>query len=389
MTLQLTKLCLLFCGLAAPVAVYQGTYEVLIANVVMASLAWWIQGKAKANDVNAGAWLLASCQLAILLQVLTAQPSLGVHHWLLITTVLPFALLSANQRWLMVALSAINVGLVGVFSLRAEFDHPHAASRIAAETLSALAVAWLGLTARRAADIANKRARHAKALSDSLLDSALPTAIANHLRKRPGSFAFSASDTSILFADLVGFTALTEQIANQQMINLLDELFSEFDDVMQRVGATKIKTIGDAYMATCNVLQVHEDHALRLVVAGRQMCAITRKIGLQHSVDLGLRVAIHSGPLVGGVLGQDGLAFDVWGRTVNTAARLESKAPVDSVLVSDSTRLALLDACKLEPLQAWQLKGIDIPVLTWRVLEAPSLEHIRVGDVQQQQWSLD
>ncbi len=177
--------------------------------------------------------------------------------------------------------------------------------------------------------------------SERLLRNILPDSIADRLRDHDTTIADAHDGASVLFADLVGFTPLSATMTPAQTIQLLDELFTAFDELAARHGLEKIKTIGDAYMVAGGVPEPRDDHADAVAAMGLDMLAAVVRISDTRGVALGLRVGIHTGPVVAGVIGKRKFSYDLWGDTVNTASRMESHGVAGRVQISDATRTAL------------------------------------------------
>lgn len=165
-----------------------------------------------------------------------------------------------------------------------------------------------------------------------MVSGMFPKTIAERLLSKGETFAERHTDCSILFADIVGFTSLSERISPVALVEMLTEIFARFDAVVEQKGLTKIKTIGDAYMVASGVPEAQADHAKVLVEFGREMFELIQGI---HGIDL--RIGIASGELVAGVIGQSRQLFDVWGDVVNTASRMESHGVPGRIQVSEST----------------------------------------------------
>lgn len=189
---------------------------------------------------------------------------------------------------------------------------------------------------------ADLRRRAAEARSEELLTNAIPTAIAARLKRGEDRIAESYPDTTVLFADIVGFTPWAQRTAPDRVLALLDGLFGRFDELAALHGVEKIKTIGDSYMAVAGAPEPRPDHAgaaLELARAILVAAAKHRPAGLALEV----RVGLASGEIVAGVIGQRRIQFDVWGDTVNTAARMESSGVPGRIQVAASTWELLRD----------------------------------------------
>jgi class 3 adenylate cyclase len=170
--------------------------------------------------------------------------------------------------------------------------------------------------------------------NEELLLNVLPAPIANRLREGEQSIADGFAEVTVAFADLVGFTALSSEMPPQNVVALLNGLFTRFDVAAHELGIEKIKTVGDAYMAVCGLPEHVENHAERMVRMAIRMVHITREHALEHQVTMKLRVGINSGPVVAGVIGKSKYIYDLWGDTVNLASRMESGGLPDSIQVT-------------------------------------------------------
>ena len=193
--------------------------------------------------------------------------------------------------------------------------------------------------------------------NEELLLNVLPAPIANRLRGGEQRIADGFAEVTVAFADLVGFTALSSEMPPQEVVTLLNGLFTRFDVAAQELGIEKIKTVGDAYMAVCG-MPVHVDnHAERMVRMAIRMVHITREHALEHQVNMKLRVGINSGPVVAGVIGKSKYIYDLWGDTVNLASRMESGGIPDSVQVTRPVYEKLKDLFVFEARGAIEVKG--------------------------------
>ena len=160
--------------------------------------------------------------------------------------------------------------------------------------------------------------------SERLLLNVLPAPIAERLKTDPAPIADRYPEASVLFADLVGFTELSAGMAPEDLVTLLNELFTAFDQVSERHGLEKIKTIGDAYMAVCGVPVPRADHLERIADAAVVMVAAAAGRAGGSGATVALRIGIDTGPVVAGVIGERKFIFDLWGDPVTMASRMES-----------------------------------------------------------------
>lgn len=207
-----------------------------------------------------------------------------------------------------------------------------------------------------------------KAKVDGLLRAILPETVVARLKAGETIIADRYDSATVLFADLVGFTAFAAQTSAARVVEVLDGLFSAFDAICKQLGVEKIKTIGDAYMAAAGLPQPRPDHAGAVVRLGLGMIDAVEKINQAKGLDFQLRVGIHTGPVVAGVIGRDKFIYDVWGDTVNVAHRLEDAGMAGRIQVSDITRQALAGHFHFEPRRVLDLAGVgatDAYLLSW------------------------
>ncbi len=196
-----------------------------------------------------------------------------------------------------------------------------------------------------------------RARSDALLHNILPEEIASRLRTEPGIIAEGADQVSVLFADIVDFTPFAETLSPEELVRLLDGLFTVFDDLCGQHGVEKIKTIGDAYMAVAGVPRLDPDHAASIAELALEMQAAAALFAEHWPGPLALRIGISSGPVVAGVIGHRKFAYDLWGDTVNTASRMESHGTPGGIQVSAATYALLRDEYTFGGPQVTEVKG--------------------------------
>ncbi len=193
--------------------------------------------------------------------------------------------------------------------------------------------------------------------SERLLLNILPEEVATRLKAGEAVIADRIEDVTILFADLVGSTPLSERLSPDELVRLLNEIFTPFDDLADRLGLEKIKIIGDAYMVVGGLPTPRPDHAE--VVA--DMALAMREELKKHTVEgfgpLQMRYGIHTGTVVAGVIGKRKFSYDLYGDAVNTAARMESQGIPDEIQVSNEVYLELRDRFALEPRGPVDVKG--------------------------------
>jgi adenylate cyclase len=202
--------------------------------------------------------------------------------------------------------------------------------------------------------------------ADALLLNVLPRSISSRLLAGERTIADGYPAVTVLFADIVGFTPLAGRLPVDEVVGMLDRLFGRFDELVADLGLEKIKTIGDAYMAAGGLPEPIDDHAARAVDLGLAMIDAAAKEG-DRIADLRLRVGVHSGPVIGGVIGHRKFAFDIWGETVNIASRLESHGIPGRVHVSAATWRQVETLFDAEPRGPVNLRGHG-PMETYTIL---------------------
>ncbi len=286
---------------------------------------------------------------------------------LLFLLVSAFVVISASQGRTRLVLIAAHVlfvcGLVGL-----EVQRPDLVERVYEDVESRgidLASSWavallsllgFGLAMQRGYNELVRRLGEERQRADDLLQNVLPVAVAAQLKSSPGTIADLHEEVTVLFADLVGFTQLASTVRPEELIRLLDGLFREFDEVASRHGLEKIKTIGDAYMAAAGVPDEVDDHPDRAVAAALDLLEVVEGFDFAGR-KLQLRIGLHSGPVVAGVIGSLRLAYDLWGDTVNTASRMESHGLPGAVQLSQATADRLERDWTLEPRGEVKVKG--------------------------------
>ncbi|MBX7135691.1 MAG: adenylate/guanylate cyclase domain-containing protein [Fimbriimonadaceae bacterium] len=196
-----------------------------------------------------------------------------------------------------------------------------------------------------------------KQKSEEVLIRVLPEAIAARLRSAPGAIADEHKSATVLFADIVDFTPYASQANPDEVVAFLNDIFSRFDHLVEKHGLEKIKTVGDAYMVAGG-LPVHQDHHGAAVAdLALDMLEEVGKMRFTDGTPVRLRIGLHTGPLVAGVIGTKKLLYDLWGDTVNTASRMESHSLPGQIQVTDSVVELLGDQFVFEQRGEVDIKG--------------------------------
>ncbi|KYH01796.1 adenylate/guanylate cyclase domain-containing protein [Bradyrhizobium sp. DOA1] len=203
--------------------------------------------------------------------------------------------------------------------------------------------------------------------SERLLVNILPEAVATRLKSSTQTIADRYDDASVLFADMAGFTARASQASPMQVVQLLDNVFTAFDQLVDEHRLEKIKTTGDGYMVVSGVPVERADHAHALARFALDMLAVAAGLRDQHGDAVPIRIGIASGPLVAGVVGRRKFFYDVWGDVVNLASRMESTGVAGRIQVSKEVFELLKEDFVLEPRGAGEVKGKGV-IFTWFLL---------------------
>ncbi len=193
--------------------------------------------------------------------------------------------------------------------------------------------------------------------SERLLFNTLPPAVAERMIRGEETIADHYPEVTVLVADLVGFTQLAAHVAPQEVVSLLNEIFSTFDSLAEKHGLEKIKTIGDAYLVAGGLLLARPDHAEASAHLALEMRTALEQLNAQYDISIQIRISLHTGPVVAGVIGRKKYAYDLWGDTVNIACRLESLTEPGAIQVSESTFERLRDKFRFAGARTLYLKG--------------------------------
>jgi class 3 adenylate cyclase len=193
--------------------------------------------------------------------------------------------------------------------------------------------------------------------SERLLHNILPIKVADRLKTKCETIADGFSECSVLFADIEGFTRFSRSVHPEGLVAVLNEIFSRFDDLVDKHNLEKIKTIGDAYMVVAGLPEPRHDHAEAIAAFALEMHHVLRRYHDEKSWDLKVRIGIDSGPVIAGVIGKKKFIYDLWGDTVNTASRMESHGLPGEIQVTKSTYKLLKDRYELRERGYLHIKG--------------------------------
>lgn len=199
-----------------------------------------------------------------------------------------------------------------------------------------------------------------QARSEKLLLNILPAAIAKRLKENDMRIADHYDSVTVMFADLISFTQMSEKMPPTQLIDLLSQVFLRFDQLAEKYQVEKIKTIGDAYMAISGAPVVCVNHAHRIAAMALEMNEALKEVAINTGLDLHMRVGIHTGPVVAGVIGSAKFSYDLWGDTVNLASRMESTCKPNAIQVTQETQMLIQDAYVFSEKMSVEVKGKGI-----------------------------
>jgi class 3 adenylate cyclase len=197
-----------------------------------------------------------------------------------------------------------------------------------------------------------------KEKSEKLLLNILPGAIAGRLKGGEKTIANGHTTVSVMFADLCGFTALSRKTNPADLVTMLNGIFTAFDTIVERHGVEKIKTIGDCYMMVGGLPTHRDDHARVVAAAALEMVEALGHLNKLNGTELQMRIGIHTGPVVAGVIGKIKFTYDLWGDTVNVASRMESSGMPGMVHISEQTEQELRGHFHLEERGFVECKGL-------------------------------
>jgi PAS domain S-box-containing protein len=212
-------------------------------------------------------------------------------------------------------------------------------------------------------------------LSERLLENILPKSIAHRLKAGEKLIADTFSNVTILFSDIVQFTNMSSKMNAQELVSVLGDIFSRFDRIVTDLGLTKIKTIGDAYMIVSGAPEERYDHAESMMECGLRMLIALERLREETGRDIRMRIGIHTGQCIAGVIGVKKFAYDVWSSDVNIASRMESTGIPDRIQVSRKTYELLHEKFSFEPREGAAVKGIGevtTYVVTTKEIESAS-----------------
>lgn len=313
----------------------------------------------------AAMWLTVIGWFAVVMPTVYLGTGSGIHFFLIVMIALSVLISRRDQLLLNIFYVATAAGLITLCDLRFEegMIHPFppmVMDIILANSILGSAIMTAGILAyyRNIVFSAEAKAREAHEQTRNILNSILPHTIAHKLEMQPDQIIAEEFDSlTVLFADIVSFTSRSKDLTPEEVVLRLDRVFSTFDELAEKHGLEKIKTIGDCYMLVGGAPDKFGGHADRVVQMGIDMQAASEDFSKSVWPGFQIRVGIHSGSAVAGVIGQSKFAYDVWGDTVNIASRLEEACAPDEILISGQTRDMVLENFNIGDKVELDLKG--------------------------------
>jgi class 3 adenylate cyclase len=329
-----------------------------------------LAASATGRVLAARAWLAAVSAVAIGGGCLLLGPAMHVEMYLLVAVSATWNVWSSARHAMLVTLLFVLTYIV-VVVLYANLDAlepppPGLARLLGVGLFLGVLLALVGIVIwwHQQTALTNRRLDHEHARSERLLRNVLPDRIAERLKDGPVAVADRFDGVTVLFADIVGFTPLAATLAPERVVDLLNRMFTRFDELAARHHVEKIKTIGDAYMVVAGLPDPRIDHAGAAAALALDLRAAITELSSATGHALQLRIGLCSGPAVAGVIGIQKFAYDLWGDTVNTAARMESHCMPGEIQVPESTYQLLRDRYTFEDRGVIEVKGKG-PMRTW------------------------
>ncbi|MBS0616604.1 MAG: adenylate/guanylate cyclase domain-containing protein [Spirochaetes bacterium] len=281
-------------------------------------------------------------EIFLFFNILGNAGSLGGAHYYYIPLVLISTILSRNSRTTLYAAALSVLFTVAVFAVemyRPQFLTPYAKAQDRLPDIVGQFL-FVQILCATTVIILKNQFNVERDKSDRLLRNILPDHVADELKKFDKVQSVHFDNATVLFTDMVGFTKYAENLPPAQLVAELDGCFKIFDQIVRELGLEKIKTIGDSYMAASGIPIATRAHAVNAVLAGLRMQSAIARLRPSLTAQASawqIRVGIHSGPLVAGVIGSEKFSYDIWGDTVNTASRMESSGAAGRVNISRAT----------------------------------------------------
>ncbi len=283
-----------------------------------------------------------------------------------IACVAGFALLPLRFIHALLVSLPLTVAYCAVLTIRFPFPPVMSATWLLLANLTGGAAGLLLEDSRRDVFLSRRLLASERARSEALLENVLPAAIIPRLNAGEHPIADQYADATVLFADIVGFTPLTERLGPARTVTVLNDLFREFDQIATRLGVEKIETIGDGYLAVGNAPTILAEHPKAVADMALALVEASARTRISKDDSVELRIGIHTGPILAGIIGETRFHYRVFGETVNVASRIQGHSQSGRILISETTfkRLSMERDFELQSNAEVELKGHG-PMKTW------------------------
>ncbi|MGD9785827.1 MAG: adenylate/guanylate cyclase domain-containing protein [Hyphomicrobiaceae bacterium] len=332
----------------------------VLINLAIAAVVALVPLTHRLNEIAGGLLIVATEWVALTAIAFYIGRDAGPQLHFFIGAAAPFFVFGLKRVWLALAvvLSGLALHLYTWFVFPSETALIPPNARILNDLYTQATITTFALIAVTVW-YAYRMVENAKAETDRLLRNILPDSVVERLQLRPDdAISDSFEDASILFSDISGFVPLARRLGAERVVEVLNVIVREFDALAARHGVEKIKTIGDAYMAAAGVPEPVPDHAGRLTRLALDMLDAIARLRERTGLDIQIRIGIASGPVMAGVIGTRKFSYDVWGDTVNLAARLENRSSPGRILVCPACRQRLVGGFELESRGEIDIKGV-------------------------------
>ncbi len=359
-------------GLCVPKTYSEPVFFLTTFMMLVVGVGVLLLHRARAPGLAATLFLVAGLGILLSLAVFVS-PHAGHVVFLFPVVALPWLIIGSGRQIYALIISLLSAGLYSLiiryynvgFDIRAMSTYIGKFS-IYNQFITGGLFVIIGYYSRNIVVSAELGLEHERKQSQNLVYEMLPRSVAERVSSGTEQFADRIGDASILFASFCNFSAAMRPNNAEELIRLLDELFSEFDDLCQKFGIEKIKSSGEQYMVAAGLTAQHEDHAERLVRLAIEMQRAVVGRCTSSGEAMRLRIGINSGPVVAGVIGKSRLSFDVWGDTVNTAQRMEANSGEGDIRVSPITYAKVNHKFICEAQAMIPIKGKD-PMRTYLI----------------------
>ena len=296
----------------------------------------------RGRRVLASVWLTISAFLSVLLFLYLLGYSSGVSVILFLIIILPYMTFPRKARDLAHGLSILAcLTLMITVLLQSHITAHYEIDPYLSQVVNMSITGFICLTLIWSLSVLIDRSEESllaeQKKSDDLLHNILPANVAKDLKETGKTIPKRHKNVTILFTDFKGFTGLVASIPAITLVNELNDIFGRFDEIVEEVGVEKIETIGDAYVAACGLEEEINEHAMNCVIAAQRMLSYLAERNQKHEIKWRMRVGIHSGPIVSGVVGKKKFSYDLFGDTINTASRMESSGEPGRINISGPT----------------------------------------------------